>query len=137
MSKQQGDEMKTPTQQLKARARRLTASHQARARKLGFTVDFSAADVEEMIERQPLCSYCKLPMALDCSLDHRVPIARGGSFCRYNLCLCCRRCNSLKGQLNDAEFAQLRDFLTDLAPPAQADLERRLLAGGARYGRRK
>jgi hypothetical protein len=43
----------------------------------------------------------------------------------------------LKGRLDAGEFRELLALLAALHPAAAADLERRLLAGGRRYGRRR
>lgn len=43
------------------------------------------------------CPYCDTPMhARDKSLDHVLPITRGGSHSITNVVVCCRRCNSRK-----------------------------------------
>ena len=55
------------------------------------------------------CFYCRQPLLPgDWTLDHVVPIARGGSDLASNLVACCARCNWAKG-LSSAE-----DFLRSL-----------------------
>jgi len=83
-----------------------------------------------------LCVYCRAPLSLALSFDHRVPIARSGLHAISNLCVCCQRCNTLKGKLTTDEFTELLALLQRLHPAARQDLERRLLAGGVRYCRR-
>jgi hypothetical protein len=83
--------------------------------------------------RSPLCEYCRAPVSFAVSLDHADPIARGGTLALDNLAVSCERCNSLKGMLTEAEFRELLTFLALLHPLARTDLERRLLAGSARY----
>lgn len=46
---------------------------------------------------QPYCSYCKTTK--DLTVDHIVPLSRGGSTVESNLQVLCRRCNSRKGNI--------------------------------------
>ena len=116
-----------------ARARRLLHDHRARAKKDGAVLDYTLADVRQLLESSACCTYCGLPVTWDAQLDHRQPIARGGRHALDNLAVCCARCNSLKGQLMESEFRELLTLLASLHPAARSDLERRLLAGGTRY----
>lgn len=118
---------------LLARARRLLSDQRTRARKNGAALDYTLRDVQQLLAEHPLCDYCRTPVAWDASLDHRTPIARGGRHALANLSVCCRRCNSLKGALTEAEFRELLVLLALLHPAARADIERRLIAGGKRY----
>jgi len=55
------------------------------------------------------CFYCRQPLLPgDWTLDHVVPIARGGSDLASNLVACCARCNWAKG------LSSAQDFLRDL-----------------------
>jgi 5-methylcytosine-specific restriction protein A len=57
------------------------------------------------------CHYCNevLPNFEDTTLDHRVPISRGGTSHIWNLVLCCGECNKNKGNLTEWEYRnQLR-----------------------------
>jgi 5-methylcytosine-specific restriction endonuclease McrA len=119
---------------LLARARRLLSDHRTRAKRDGAALDYGLTDVRQLLESSPCCNYCRLPVAWDVSLDHRTPTARGGRHALDNLAVCCERCNGLKGQLTEGEFHELLTSLALLHPAARADLERRLLAGGRRYG---
>ncbi len=51
------------------------------------------------------CVYCleRIDFGKD-SLDHKIPISRGGSHEYNNLVICCRRCNSKKHTKTDTEF---------------------------------
>ena len=51
-----------------------------------------------------ICHYCgkKFPRG-ELTLDHIVPVARGGRSTRGNLVVCCRKCNQTKGMLTPAE----------------------------------
>jgi 5-methylcytosine-specific restriction endonuclease McrA len=52
------------------------------------------------------CAYCgtRLPVS-ELTLDHRVPLARGGKNALPNLVVACRTCNSRKGQRTESDFA--------------------------------
>ena len=70
----------------------------ARARELRATPYF-----QELL-RRGICRYCgkKFP-ASELTLDHIVPIVRGGRSTRGNLVVCCRECNRAKSCLTPAE----------------------------------
>ena len=55
--------------------------------------------------RQGICHYChqKFPAA-ELTLDHIVPVARGGRSTRGNMVVCCRNCNQQKKFLTPAEM---------------------------------
>lgn len=38
------------------------------------------------------------------TIDHKVPLARGGSWKRFNLTCSCRECNEEKDNMNDDEY---------------------------------
>ena len=55
------------------------------------------------------CYYCEIPLwdgtnVLNCNIDHKTAVSRGGSDKFQNNCLACISCNSLKGNLNEDEF---------------------------------
>ncbi len=54
------------------------------------------------------CHYCKKTIVDEFpSVDHKIPTSKGGTNCIDNLVLCCRSCNSKKGQLTYSEYLQL------------------------------
>ena len=55
--------------------------------------------------QQGICRYCgkKFPPE-ELTLDHIVPVARGGKSTRGNLAVCCRACNQRKKYLTPAEM---------------------------------
>jgi 5-methylcytosine-specific restriction endonuclease McrA len=118
-----------------ARARRLIHDHRTRAKKDGAVLDYGLAEVRQMLAAATCCRWCRMPVRWDATLDHVQPISRGGRHSLANLAVACRRCNSLKGTLTGAEMEALLAMLAGLHPAARADLERRLLSGGQRYGR--
>lgn len=70
----------------------------AKARELRNTPYF-----QELL-RRGVCHYCGGTFSRDeLTLDHIVPVARGGRSTRGNLVVCCRKCNQEKGLLTPAE----------------------------------
>ena len=67
--------------------------------------------------RQGVCRYCgkKFPPE-ELTLDHIVPVARGGKSTRGNLAVCCLECNRRKKYLTPAEML-LRSLENDGAAP--------------------
>lgn len=64
----------------------------------------------EMFRRQKgRCAYCCIAMSWDttatgATVDHVVPISKGGKNKRGNLVLACRRCNNAKADMDAEEF---------------------------------
>jgi len=64
------------------------------------------------IEQAGKCHYCCRPMTkrkdkrgpATATVDHLMPISRGGETRRKNLKLACAKCNTEKGALTEAEF---------------------------------
>ena len=71
----------------------------AKARELRQTPYFQA------LFKAGICHYCgkKFPES-ELTLDHIVPVARGGRSTRGNLVVCCRACNQAKKFLTPAEM---------------------------------
>lgn len=40
------------------------------------------------------------------TIDHKVPLGRGGQHVYGNLAVCCEKCNILKGNMTDAEYLE-------------------------------
>lgn len=56
------------------------------------------------------CHYCKKRVrGKDATLDHKIPIIRGGDTTKANMVTCCDECNNLKGDMTDVEFFDLQD----------------------------
>lgn len=80
--------------------------HARRARALGAPGTWTASEWRKL--RTALgdrCAYCGSTAKL--TIDHRIPLFRGGSNTLDNLTLACRPCNSRKGVRTDVEFMDL------------------------------
>ncbi|MGD9302019.1 MAG: HNH endonuclease [Desulfobacterales bacterium] len=54
-----------------------------------------------------LCHYCGRPVSpKDLTMDHVVPISRGGKSIKGNVVACCKDCNNAKKQLLPMEWEQ-------------------------------
>ena len=72
------------------------ASHRRRSRKLEADGDFSKNDIELLYKSQKgLCWWCGKTVT-KYHVDHRIPLARGGSNNPDNLCISCPTCNLSK-----------------------------------------
>ena len=73
-----------------------------RARKNGTIV--GEIDEAAIYARDKVCIYCSA--AEDLTLDHLIPLARGGPHSQDNLAVACRKCNSRKGTKTYEEFVK-------------------------------
>lgn len=55
-----------------------------------------------------LCAYCANPCTECATIDHLIPLSRGGDNRLENLVMACRACNELKGDLLVEEFQPLK-----------------------------
>ncbi len=54
---------------------------------------------------QGICHYCQNTFAKeDLTMDHKVPLARGGTTSKGNVVVCCKPCNSEKKYFTPAEM---------------------------------
>ncbi len=58
-----------------------------------------------------VCPCCKQPLGADAQLDHKMPLALGGTNTDDNMQLLRRRCNIQKGAKHPVDFMQSRGFL--------------------------
>jgi 5-methylcytosine-specific restriction enzyme A len=66
-----------------------------------------------------ICFYCQKPVARDqATLDHIVPLIRGGRSTRSNVVLACKTCNSRKKYLLPMEW---EEYLCQARSPAGED----------------
>ena len=54
-----------------------------------------------------ICHYCKTNVPVkELTMDHVIPLSRGGKSERFNLVPCCKACNTKKKQLLPSEWAE-------------------------------
>jgi 5-methylcytosine-specific restriction endonuclease McrA len=59
-----------------------------------------------------VCHYCRAPTPpRELTMDHIVPLARGGKTTKGNVAPCCKSCNTRKKQLLPMEWAAYLDDL--------------------------
>jgi 5-methylcytosine-specific restriction endonuclease McrA len=105
-----------------------------RAHEAGIDLNFTIEDLRGAIEKQlgRKCRYCgSVPVTVaNMAVDHKQPLARGGSHLKHNLLLCCKSCNWQKGILCADEFDDLLLAIGRMVPEARMDIKRRLTIGG-------
>lgn len=90
--------------------KRRIKEHRRRAQKQAARGSYTAADIESIRLAQTdkrgrvRCWYCGTPMQA-WHIDHKTPLARGGSNGSENLCLACADCNLKKHAKTPGEFA--------------------------------
>jgi hypothetical protein len=86
------------------RAKANAASNNRRARIIGNGGTFTHQDVARMLSEQGmLCYYCGDPL-VGFHIEHKTPLARGGSNGPENLCIACPHCNARKHTKTEDEF---------------------------------
>ncbi len=79
------------------------------------------------------CIYCGLTLDIDnLSLDHILPVCRGGDYFLANMRGCCKRCNQIKGMMDEPESAELLRLIQKWPARVANNLLSRLYAGGKR-----
>jgi 5-methylcytosine-specific restriction endonuclease McrA len=57
------------------------------------------------LTQNSICYYCETPLTFaTATMDHIVPISRGGRSTKGNLVACCAECNELKRSLTPVEW---------------------------------
>ena len=93
-------------------------------------------EAREIIENTPICPYCKEQIDWpSLSLDHIIPISRGGSCEPDNLVWAHLSCNLMKGTMTGDEFMLLLAFMSQHEFIRQ-NVSTRLKAAGAIFGRK-
>ena len=73
-----------------------------------------------------LCTYCEADLAD--SWDHIIPVSQGGEDDILNLAPCCKRCNSLAGNLVFKSLEEKRSYLKDRWKLIKKPIERKLIS---------
>lgn len=84
--------------------------HLRRSRKLGADGSYGPEDVQRMLQTQNgLCNGCACDIRLKYTVDHMMPLSRGGSNWPSNLQLLCKRCNSAKNNRSMEEWLAIKE----------------------------
>lgn len=60
--------------------------------------------VELYLQQSGRCAYCQNQLGVGFHVEHRLPVSRGGTHARENLCCACPTCNLRKGTRTEEEF---------------------------------
>lgn len=64
------------------------------------------------VNKAKTCYYCGIKLTLDNrTIDHMVPLARGGMNRQYNRVWCCRKCNASKMDMTVEEYFKYRQLI--------------------------
>lgn len=89
--------------------------HRRNALKRAAAGSFSKEDILFILTLQNfLCRYCGIDISLKYSIDHIIPLSRGGTNWPWNIALACPRCNFSKGPKLPDEFKPLREITSRL-----------------------
>jgi hypothetical protein len=65
--------------------------------------------IKVLLQIDPHCHYCGVELdSFTATIDHKIPRSKGGKNNKGNRVLCCRRCNTLKGDMDYEEFIRIR-----------------------------
>lgn len=83
---------------------------------MGLTIDQipKISEIKEWLEKQyPYsCYFTEEKLGRDFGVDHKIPVARGGSFMLDNLCITSMFINGAKGVMTEEEFKQLLKIIS-------------------------
>jgi len=58
------------------------------------------------------CEYCGVKLTrTNLSVDHKIPLSRGGDTTETNLAYCCSKCNNAKGEMTHVEYHGLINLI--------------------------
>ncbi len=80
------------------------AAQRRRTRLVNAEGGFTNAEMDALLASSDRCTYCDCLLDGVYHVDHRFPLARGGTNNIENLTLACPSCNTSKGTMTDKEF---------------------------------
>lgn len=116
------------------KSHQLRSNWAARAKKLGVVAKLpSAGEIRDWLNKQrPFsCYYTGVEIKdSDIGLDHKIPIARGGSYDLNNIVVTSKIVNGAKGDMTDLEFKQLLKLISKWEDGGKSVLIRLRASGG-------
>lgn len=83
-------------------------NHKRRAQKHAAAGKFTKRDLEaKLILQDQCCYYCLIPLNGRYTIEHKIPLSRGGSNWPANIAAACERCNFRKNNKTVLEFRQM------------------------------
>lgn len=121
---------------LAKRSRTIYDGMKARAKKQFCHVPFSLQDFQDWLIRrfgtdgEAYCDYSgEMILVENFSVDHQMPISRGGGFGLHNLAICTEKQNLRKGNMCKEEYSSFKAHVERYAPEVQAAIWRKLEVG--------
>lgn len=82
------------------------------------------------------CYYCLIDLEINfTTIDHKQPLNRGGENGLDNLCICCKNCNTAKGNFTEEEFRTLLQLINTWEVESKETLLKRLRQGNYIFGK--
>ena len=84
------------------------------------TYQLSKAEKDLMVKikenNKHVCYYCgkNITDPDDLTVDHKIPVARGGQTVEFNLVISCKNCNLTKSNLNESEYRSILNEAIEL-----------------------
>jgi hypothetical protein len=79
---------------------------------VGFTLEELRRQLKSQFAASPFCMYCRAGMTIEnVSLDHSIPITRGGANDFSNISFICKGCNKSKGDFTKDEYVRILSAL--------------------------
>jgi len=115
------------------RTRNIFRHQKERAAEESQTLNYHLGSLRSLIEPtiDKPCPYCGDTITFKTfSADHAQPTSRGGPHALANIIVCCKRCNSAKGDMTEAEYRQLLSTLAQFPQQQRRNIIARLAMGG-------
>lgn len=122
---------------LDKRVNNMLSSCRARDKKYGKDTNITTGMIRELVKDiigKP-CPYCGIIIDhKNISLDHIVPLSRGGYSVIENISLICQTCNKQKDKLYHLEFKQLKELIDTFSDESKRYINQKLSMQGGING---
>lgn len=95
------------------KAARANAEHKRRAQKKNCHAPATTQQVKNLLSISKRCAYCGVKFCAKnpATLEHIIPLSKGGSHSRDNLAAACQKCNTSKSAKDPIEYARTHGLL--------------------------